>query len=236
MNPSDLESGSAARLRPLIAALHLASPALPVGGFAYSQGLEQAIAAGRVSDATTAQRWIEDLLQLVLARFEAPLWLRAYDACAARDAERLHAVNAELYAARETAELRAETQQMGASLLRLFSALDVPAWPALHERRSAPITFAVAYAAACVGLQVDREAGLTAYLWAWIENQLLVAVKTVPLGQQAGQAILLALHAALLRAVETASGLCDDELGSAAVGYALACARHETMYTRIYRS
>ncbi|HEU0200849.1 MAG TPA: urease accessory protein UreF [Burkholderiaceae bacterium] len=234
MKPTAIETGSAARLRPLIAALHLASPALPVGGFAYSQGLEKAIEDGVVIDAATAQRWIEDLLLLVVARFEAPLWLRAFDACAARDEVRLHMLNAELHAARETAELRAETRQMGASLVQLFPALGLPPWPAARGR--APITFAVAFAAACVGLQVDRETGLAAYLWAWIENQVLVAMKTVPLGQQAGQAILIALHPAVLHAVETASALGDADLGSAPVGYALASVAHETMYSRLFRS
>lgn len=230
----EIDSASAARLRPLIAALHLASPALPVGGFAYSQGLEKAIGDGRVVDAATARRWIEDLLLFVLARFEAPLWLRAFDAWAARDEIRLYALNAELYAARETAELRAETRQMGASLLQLFPALGLPTWAATDSQ--VPLTFAVAFAVACVGLQVDREAGLTAYLWSWIENQVLVAVKTVPLGQQAGQAMLIALHPALLRAVATASALGNTELGSAGIGYALACAGHETMYSRLFRS
>ncbi|HEU0202622.1 MAG TPA: urease accessory protein UreF [Burkholderiaceae bacterium] len=234
MKPTEIETGSAARLRSLIAVLHLASPALPVGGFAYSQGLEKAIEDGIVVDAATAQRWIEDLLLLVVARFEAPLWLRAFDACAAADEVRLQALNAELYAARETAELRAETRQMGTSLLQLFPALGLP--PSPLARGQAPITFPVAFAAVCVGLQVDREAGLAAYLWAWIENQVLVAMKTVPLGQQAGQAILIALHPAVLHAVEKASALGDADLGSAPVGYALASAAHETMYSRLFRS
>ena len=220
------------RLRALLATLHLASPALPVGGFAYSQGLESAIAEGIVSDAASARRWIDDLLVQVLARFEAPLWLRAFDACAARDFERFAAINAELLAARETAELRAETRQMGASLLRLFPAFEL----ALPVAESRAIAYPAAFAAACWGLGVDREAGLTAHLWSWVENQVLAAVKTLPLGQQAGQAMLLALQASIVRAVQIAVNLPDAQLGSLPVAFALCSARHESLYSRLYRS
>lgn len=218
------------RLKSLLAALHLASPALPVGGFAYSQGMEMAIADRLVTDAGSAHRWIEDLLLHVLARFEAPLWLRAYDACASNDTARLRAINAELLAARETSELRAETQQMGASLLRLFAPLGL-APPEL----STP-TYPVAFAAACAALDVARAAGLTAYLWSWSENQVLCAVKTLPLGQQAGQSMLLRLHVSINRAVRSAAALREEEIGSAAVGFALCSVRHESLYSRLYRS
>ncbi len=218
------------RLRALLRALHVASPALPVGGFAYSQGLETACASGIVTDAASAQRWIGDTLQLVLARFEAPLWLRAFDADAANDRARLATINTELRAARETAELRAESLQMGGSLFRLLPALGVEA-PDLAD----PV-FPVAFAVACNRLGVGRAAGLTAYLWAWTENQVLAAVKIVPLGQQAGQAMLFALHDAVLDALRVASKLGDDELGTAAVGFALCSAQHESQYSRLFRS
>jgi urease accessory protein len=230
VNATDALLGRDARLRPLLAALHLASPALPVGGFAYSQGLERAIEDRLVTDEATARRWIGDLLGLSLARFEAPLWLRAFDALAAGDLDALARCNDELLAARETAELRDESRQMGASLLRLLPALGAEP-PALE-----PIAYPAAFAAACVLLGVDREAGLSACLWAWAENQVLVAVKSVPLGQQAGQRLLIALHEPLVRAVATASELPDEQLGSAAIGFALASARHETQYSRLYRS
>jgi urease accessory protein len=222
--------GSEARLRTLLGVLHLASPALPVGGFAYSQGLEKAIEDGAVCDAATAQRWIEDLLLLSLARFEAPLWLRAFDAFARSDSAAFATLNSELLAARETAELRAETQQMGASMLRLFPSLGLPALAV------EPIAYPAAFAAACAGLGIDREAGLAAYLWAWLENQVLAAVKTVPLGQQAGQQMLMALREPLMRAVSTAAQLRDDELGSAPVAFAITSAQHELQYSRIFRS
>jgi urease accessory protein len=230
MNTVDAVLGRDARLRALLAVLHLASPALPVGGFAYSQGLERAIEDRLVTDEASALRWIGDLLLLALARLEAPLWLRAFDACASGDTGAFARWNDELLAARETAELRAESQQMGASLVRLLPALGVEP-PELE-----PIAYPAAFAAACALLGVDRAAGLTAYLWAWVENQVLVAVKSVPLGQQAGQRLLIALHAPLVQAVAIAAELPDDEIGSAAVNFALVSVRHETQYSRQYRS
>jgi urease accessory protein len=213
----------------LLALLQLASPTLPVGGFAYSQGLETAIGDGTVHDAATAQRRIGDLLSLVLARFEAPLWLRVHDAVCAADETLVARWNEELLATRETAELRAETLQMGASLLRVFAALKLST-PHLEA------TYPAAFAIACARLGIARDDGLAAYLWAWTENQALVAMKTIPLGQQAGQAMLTALHPVIRGAVETAAALADDELGTAAVGFALQSARHETQYSRLFRS
>jgi urease accessory protein len=216
--------------RHLLALLQLASPGLPVGGFAYSQGLEKAIEDGIVRDAASARAWIEDLLMLSLARLEAPLWLRLWDAARNGDQAAFERWNEESLAARETAELRSESVQMGISLVRLMPAVGV------EPPRCVPIAFPAAFAAACAALGVGREDGLLAYLWAWAENQALVAVKSVPLGQMAGQALLAGLHAALEKCVRDATDVGDDDLGSATVHHAIISARHESMYSRLYRS
>ena len=129
---------------------------------------------------------------------EAPLWLRLHAAAVRSDDAEIDRWNDEMLAARETAELRAESLQMGSSMLRVYSALGLVA-PAL----SAP-TYTAAFAVACARLGIAARDGLAAYLWAWLENQVLVAVKTVPLGQQAGQAMLFALHPHIGNAIETA--------------------------------
>ena len=217
-------------LQRLLALLQLASPGLPVGGFAYSQGLEMAIEDGTVHDAASARRWIEDLLTLSLARFEAPLWLRAWDTWKAGDRAAFARWNEECIAARETAELRAETMQMGVSLVRVMPALGIV------PPTCSPIAFPTAFAAACAALDIDRDAGLAAYLWAWAENQVLVAVKSVPLGQMAGQTLLARLHGPIDAAVGAAAALVDDDIGSASLSHAVTSARHESMYSRLYRS
>lgn len=221
-------------LTALLRALQLASPALPVGGFAYSQALEQGIAEGQVKDAASAVRWIGDALGLVVARLEAPLWLRAWDAAAVGDEVGFAAVNQELLASRETAELRLESAQMGASLLKLLPTLGVTA------PQARPVVYTAAFAWACAQLGLARADGLAAWLWSWAENQVLVAVKGVPLGQQAGQRLLLELHPAIAAAVAEAERRAaapdDSALGSAALGLALASSRHELLYSRLYRS
>ena len=219
-------------LRGLLGALHLASPALPVGGFAYSQGLERAVEDRIVVDEATAARWIGDLLEHVLARTEAPLWLRAWEAASAGDAGRFGAIDLELLAIRETAELRAETRQMAIALVRLLPVLGVDS--PLPEPKSYP----AAYAAACAALGIEASAGLTAYLWAWLENQVLAAVKSVPLGQLAGQRLLAAGKPVLLRAVRRAAAAAttDAPPAAAGIGFSIACAAHEVQYSRLFRS
>jgi urease accessory protein len=214
--------------------LQLVSPALPVGAYSYSQGLESAIESGTVRDAASARRWIGDVLELSIANLEAPVLLRLVRAWRGGDVAAAARWNGEFVASREAAELRAETLQMGYSLRRLLLELEVPGAHALEafDELAYPTVFAFAAAAWNVA---ERDA-LAAYLFAWIENQGLAAVKTVPLGQTDGQRILLALGDRIPACVDRAIALGDDELASFAPGLAIACARHETQYSRIYRS
>lgn len=196
--------------------LQLACPTLPVGAYSYSGGLEAAIEAGLVTDAASAQRWIGDVLEHSVARMEAPLLLKMIEQPDAR-------WNEMLLASRETAEFRAETVQMGYSLNRLLPELGIEACP--WEEPSFPAVYA--HAARAWGI-APRQA-LTAYLWAWLENQVMSAVKAVPLGQTDGQKMLLALGAKLHEVSE-------DEPGNFAPGLAILSSRHETQYSRLFRS
>ncbi len=213
--------------------LQLASPALPVGAYSYSQGLESAVEAGIVRDAASAQRWISDVLELALARMEAPVLVRLIDAWARDDFAAVEHWNALFLASRETAELRAETVQMGYSLARLLPGLITAPLKldALEE-----IAYPTAYACAVAHWQIDVTQALIAYLWSWLENQVMAALKAVPLGQTDGQKILLALGGAVTHAAENASTLCDAELGNFAPGFAILCSQHETQYSRLFRS
>ena len=196
--------------------LQLASPALPVGAYSYSQGLEAAVEAGIVADAASAERWIGDVLEFSIARMEAPVVRRQIE-------EPTQATNDFFLATRETAELRAETLQMGHSLKKLLAELgvDVPI-----ENPAMPSAFACAARAWGIA---PRDA-VVAYVWSWLENQVMAAVKSVPLGQTAGQKILLALGSGL----ESIS--LEGEWSNFAPGLAVLSTRHETQYSRLFRS
>lgn len=207
-------------MKPLVRLLQLASPTLPVGAYSYSQGLESAIDVGHVRDAQSAQAWIADVLELSVARMEVQV-LRAQ--IAAPTQER----NDYFVATRETAELRTETLQMGQALAKLLRDLNVPAG---IEQPAYPTSFA----AAVRHWAIEPREAVVAYLWSWLENQVMAAVKAVPLGQTAGQKILLSLG-------ERLSGLADLDLpeegwSNFVPGLAILSARHETQYSRLFRS
>jgi urease accessory protein len=217
--------------------LQLASPALPIGAYSYSQGLEWVVAANPDCNAETARRWIADMLELVVARGEAVCLWRLLQSVECSDWEGTAEWNDWFRASRETAELRAETEQMGGSLLRLAAELGVlePALSAAPARL-APATLPAAYALAARGLGLGADEALVAYLWSWLENQVLAAMKTIPLGQVAGQRLLLELGARIPDVVETACSIVDADMSTFSPGLALASSRHETQYTRLFRS
>ena len=214
--------------------LQLASPSLPVGAYSYSQGLEAAVEAGIVTDAQSAERWIGDVLDLSMGAMEAPIFLRLAGAWAARDFEGVRRWNSEFVASRETAELRAETVQMGYSLRNLLRDLEVGDPEPLDAIEE--LAFPTAFTFAVADWRIDHHDALAAYLFAWIENQVLAALKSVPLGQTQAQRMLLALAARIPAVATTAGSLRDDELSNFAPGLAMLSARHETQYSRIFRS
>ncbi|TWG86743.1 urease accessory protein [Cupriavidus gilardii J11] len=224
----------------LISLLHLASPALPIGGFSYSQGLEAAIDCGIVHDGDSAGRWIRDNLLHVQAHAEAPLWLLLHRAWREGDHDAVRQWNDWFHATRETAELRLETEQMGWSLTRLLAQMG---WgePSLRDALAAlsPVCLPTAFTAACAALQVDERDGLAAYCFSWAENQVAAAIKAVPLGQVAGQHILRDLHPCVLATIDEAVRRADaspPELSTMAPMLGLLSARHETQYSRLFRS
>jgi urease accessory protein len=218
-------------------ALQLASPALPVGAYSYSQGLEWAIESGAVNDVATAQRWIEDHVQLVLATYEAPTYVAAFAAWRAYDAPRIESLNREFIATRESSEPRAETLQVGFS----YAAWCREVAPLSEQQRElldtlpgvcAPV--AAALASSACGLEV-RE-GLLAYVFGFAENQVMVLAKALPLGQIAVQKMLFALGDAVNACVATALELNEEDWTSASPLLAIAQMKHESQYSRLFRS
>lgn len=221
----------------LLRLLQLASPALPIGAYHYSQGLESAIEARLIVDPPTLESWLRDQLELNFARFEAPIFLRLYDAWKSQNNARLDAWNEQFLAACETAELRAQTVQMAQSLARLLATLDVVDADAQRWlSRARQLTLPAVYSLAAYAIGIERAEALQAYLWSWLENQVTAALKTFALGQSSAQATLFALAPAVIAAADAAAALGDDELANACPGLALLGAQHETQYSRLFRS
>ena len=211
----------------------LLSPALPVGGYSYSQGLEFAVAAGWVSSFAEARAWIAGLAAVVLPHLDLPLLARMARAARAGDRAAMTYWNAYLLASRETAELRMEDLAMGRALQRLLGDLGdgegsdlLPAQP----------TFAASFACAGLQWQIGDTELCAAYAWVWSDNQVAAAIKLVPLGQTDGQRLLLELADGLAALTRQALACADEDLGMTATGLAIASAAHETQYTRLFRS
>ena len=216
--------------------LQLSSPSLPIGAYTYSQGLESAIDQGAVTNEDTAREWIIDSLRIV-SDFEAPILLRLMKAYAARDTDLVTAWGECFIASRDTAELRAETVQMGFSLGTLMTDLKLLDESLLKILTAqTDLSLPSAFACATEALSIPHEDALRGMLFSMIENQVLVCVKSVPLGQRAGQHLLFSLHSAIESAAIQAESLGDDELTNWAPGLSLLSMQHEVQYSRIYRS
>ena len=218
--------------------LQLASPALPVGAYTYSQGLEWAVESGVIRDETTAGRWIADLLQHGIGRYEAPLVFALMAAWTATDTPEITRLNAEFLASRESAELRAETAQMGFSMRRLLRDLRDESLSSIAAAVDAlpEVAFPTVWAGIAAAWQIDPQAALTAYLWSWAENQVMAALKAVPLGQAAGQRLLAGLGQQIPAVAVDARKLPETGWSNFTPAFAIACARHETQYSRLFRS
>lgn len=245
--------GAATRLQ----LMWLASPALPVGGFSYSEVLESAIEAGRVTNEHEAQRWLTDQLHLSLARADLPVLGKALSAWCRGDLARVTELNQWVTQTRETSELRLQTEQMGRSLLEWLRNRSGDARHAPNEARLAqcaalqptptwPITFALAVALSLPAsplpggtggpARAALEEALLSFAFTWAENMVQAALKAVPLGQSAGQRILQALIDQIPPAIAHALDLPDSERQAFTPMLAILSAQHETQYSRLFRS
>ncbi|RTL40073.1 MAG: urease accessory protein UreF [Burkholderiales bacterium] len=219
----------------LLHLLWLASPALPVGGFSYSEGLEAAVDAGVVHDETSAGDWLLNQLELVQARAELPVAAAAHAATLSLDVGRLTSLNDWVLQARETSESLQQTQQMGRSLLVWLQGLvpDAAVLPLLQSLKPAP-TWPVVMGAAAASRGAALEPALQAIAFGWAENLMQAAVRCVPLGQTAGQRLLARLVQVIPTAVATALAASEPMAFSPLLG--VHGARHETQYSRLFRS
>jgi urease accessory protein len=217
----------------LLGLMQLVSPALPIGAFAWSQGLESAFELGWVKTEADLREWLEGVLEDGLSRCELPLLARLQTAWATEDTEAIAQWNTWLQAIRETAELSDEDTRLGAALVTLLRSLGLLPGANLIPREPGYITM---FAWVAHYRQVPPRQTLIGFAWAWLENQLSVACKALPLGHTAAQRITEHMRPLLVTAVEVALQREDDELGPILPGLALGSALHETQYSRLFRS
>ncbi len=222
----------------LLRLMWLASPALPVGGFSYSEGLEAAVDAGQVATEAQAGDWLLAQLRLAQTRADLAVAAQAHAAWARGDTQRVQALNAWVLTTRESAEFRLQAEQMGRSLvewLRNGEQAGDARVAACATLAPAP-TWPVAYALATVLAQAPAREALLALAFGWAENMAQAAMKAVPLGQAAAQRMLARLAQAIPAAVDEALACGDDARQAHAPMLAILSARHETQYSRLFRS
>lgn len=211
----------------------LISPSLPIGAFTYSQGIEWAVENGWIEDSAALHEWLSGLLQTSMAQQEFPLLLRLHRAWQAEDMAAIDDWSDYVLASRETAELRQEELNRARALSDLLPTL-IPSATEYRDRLRQSQTSAYAYA--CVAWEIDEFDSCRGFAWGWLENLVLAAVKIIPLGQTQGQQLLLDMAEQLDAAIDQAFSVVDDDIGASSLALAMASSRHETQYTRLFRS
>jgi len=218
----------------LLSLLHLSSPALPVGAFAYSQGLEYAMDAGWCKTPTEVESWVSDNLAFGLACLDLPVYQRLFFAWRETNVEQIQYWNALLLALRETRELYDEDIAVGSAYASWHLGQD--AARNIDIQRCPKPTVISMHALAAVYNKVDCAAAILGFTWAWVENQVICASKALPMGQTDSQRILMNIKPDIVNACRIASKKEDDDIGSGLLGLAMASASHEQQYSRMFRS
>ncbi|WP_448560574.1 urease accessory protein UreF [Trichothermofontia sp.] len=219
----------------LLTLLQLASPALPVGAFSYSEGLETLVTQGVITDAIALEHWLTQELQYGAIRIDGVVLLRCYQAFYEQDQAKLRHWNQWLSAMRECEELRQQSWQMGWALARLLPELypSLAPWLAVCQPNC---NFAAAFGLVAAQAEIPPEMAIVAYLHSWSTNLINAGIKLIPLGQTIGQVLLFRLQIPILEATAAILSLVDDDLDSCNWGISLSSMQHQEQYSRLFRS
>lgn len=219
----------------LLNLLQLASPALPVGAYSYSEGIETLVDNGTIPNSPCLLHWLEQELRYGAIRLEAAVVIRAYNSAVLGDVAALCYWNNWLSAIRETEELRHQSWQMGRSLMQLLVELQ-PQLASVIDSIGSPCNFALAFGIAAGRWEIALPSAILGYLHSWTTNLITAGIKLIPLGQTVGQQMLNELNPQLYSTTEEVLALADDDLNCCSWGLSLASMAHETQYTRLFRS
>jgi urease accessory protein len=218
----------------LLRLLQLSSAVLPIGAFAYSQGLEGAIERGWIPDEAALVRWLGGVGGHALVGLDLPLLLRLHDAWLAADEPRACELSELLLAQRESRELREQDEQLGSAFVALLTNLGVAG---VERYRGSPVvSYAFAYARGAVHFEIPAPAMAHAFSFTWLEQQVGAAARLVPLGHMACQRALSQLLGHVPAWIERARALPSEQIGALTPALAMASAWHETQYSRLFRS
>ena len=214
------------------------SPAYPIGAFSYSHGVETAVEEGFIKDRASLVTWLQSVLLQGTGVVDGALLAAAWRAAEAEDWRAFDAIAERAAAWRGTSEMALESRQQGGSFLSITrTAWPMPDLDDAHERLGGEIALPVAVALAAAVHGVALDAALGGYLQAFTANLISAAVRTVPLGQSDGQIALASLEGTVRMAVAAALSVTDlDEVGTATPLLDWCSMRHETQYTRLFRS
>lgn len=220
----------------LLRLMQLASPSLPVGSYAYSQGLESAIEAGWISDKASLEQWLQGVMTSTIKRVDIPLFKRLYTGWQHEELDRIKYWNNYLVASRETMELRNEEQVRGMALWNLLQGLGLTGPGVLESIGNNNMSYLCAYTYASSCWCIDMREAALAYVWGWAENQVLSAIKLMPIGQLAGQTLLGRLMDTMTEVTGQGMEIEDDQIGALLPACTMASVLHETQYSRLFRS
>ena len=218
----------------LLKLMQLSSPTLPVGAFAYSQGLESAIECGYITNRETLTAWLKDSLVFSLKHVDLPLFARLYDCWKQGDEKGVQTWNQNLFAQRETRELRDEDHQLGLALARLLDDLGIAEAKELRQKKK--LCFLTLFTLASAKWNIEVEQAANGFIWSWLDNQIAAAIKLVPLGQTDGQRALSELLLLVPEIVQQGLAIDDDGIGASLPMMAVLSSQHETQYSRLFRS